>query len=554
MFYFIVVWLILLIVCGIIGTGILKGLRVSCFDRMGDRAVLSLWLGVIVMSIALLVTSWFLPLSPLTGIILAAIFCGLSFKSARSELVQLFTQLHPKQIPLLLMLLVGIAAFIMQPVTWMDSGYYHAQVIQWFGKFGAVPGLALLFNHLGFTSSWFAFAAPLNAVSLEGRVLAIANGFALLLAILHCGMGLFYIARSQAKLCDWFIVCFSIILLPTIVQWNHILAEIFVSPSPDIPVLFITGTIAWSMIAIAESEQRSAPQNRLLPVILAGGAFTFKLIALPLVAVTGVFYLLNKQLNLKHLLLSLVILVGLLSPVLIHGVIVSGCPLYPSTKLCFDLPWTPDREAVQQIASRTHQWIPEYQSNSSGLVSEIQQRWRWFEDFIGNPKIVASLLLASIVSLIGLFSIRKRPLGSEWIAGLAIAGITFFFLTSPLTRFWITYLSMLPILWLAIYCRSQIKLKIAKLPQTVLVVPIFLTTILLFNYLHSHSVAELLLPPARSSLPTSQIAVNNIVINVPNEGVHCWATEIPCVPKPQIPKRIQLRDPERGIGAGFARN
>jgi len=104
MLYFIVVWFILLIVCSIIGTGILKGLKVDCFDRMGDRAILSLWLGVIVMSIALLVTSWFFALSPLTGIVLAAIFCGLSFKSARSELFQLFTQLYPKQIPLLLML------------------------------------------------------------------------------------------------------------------------------------------------------------------------------------------------------------------------------------------------------------------------------------------------------------------------------------------------------------------------------------------------------------------------------------------------------------------
>lgn len=555
MLYFIVVWLVLLVVCSIVGSGTLNGLRVDCFDRMGDRSIVALWLGLMMMSIALLVTSWFLPLSPLTGIALAAVFCGLSlsFEAVRSELVQLFTQLYPKHLPLGLMLFVGITVLMMQPVTWIDSGYYHAQAIQWFGKFGAVPGLALLFDHLGFTSSWFAFAAPLNADSLEGRVLATTNGFALLLALLHCGVSLSHVIRSQAKLSDWFIICFSIILLPIIVRLNHILAEIFVSPSPDIPVLFVTGTIAWSMIAIAESNQKFSPQNRMIPLILAGGAVTLKLVAIPLLFVTGLFYLFNPQLQLKDILFGSSVLIVLLSPTLIQGVIISGCPVYPSTLLCLDLPWTPDAEAVSKIAKTTHQWLPSDLPASSDLGTRITKGWAVFRRYVGNPKIVVALIGASVVSLIGLLKVRKQVPGAEWIALLAVVGINFFSRTSPMMRFWITYLSLLPIFWLAIYCRSRFsKLQFAKVPHAALVVPLFLTTILLLSY--SHTPTHLVLPPVRPTVSVSSVMVNQIAIRVPNQSAHCWATSIPCVPKDRVPTRIQLRDRDRGIAAGFVRN
>lgn len=552
MLYLIVVWAILLVVCSVIGSAIVNALNAECFDRIGDRTIVALWLGVLILSIALLVTSWFLPLSSINGIALAVILCGVSFKIARADLAKLWTLLYPNSILPLLALLVGIAAFTVRPVTWIDSGYYHVQAIQWLAKFGAVPGLALLLSHLGFTSSWFALAAPLNLESLS--TLVVTNGLALLLAVLHGFVGVSHIYRHQARLCDWFIVCFSIILLPIVVKFHPILAEIFISPSPDMAILFVTGTIAWAMIAISASQQNFLPRNRILPFILASGAFAIKLVALPLLFVTGLFYLFSKQLKPIHLLLMITISITLLSPPLIHNVITSGCLIYPSDKLCLDLPWTPEIQDVKEVARGTHQWVRLNQATSG---NPIAQQWRWFSRFVGNPKIVLILMAVSMISFVSLFTVRDRNSisGWQWMGLLALIGIGFFIKTSPMMRFWITYLCVLPIFLLAVYCQLQFGERLpkwierlGKIPQASLFLPLFLTTILL---IYGHS--NLLLPPTPPKVSISSRSVNGIALSIPTLGAHCWTTPVPCVPQNQLLTRVQLRDPARGIGAGFVR-
>lgn len=565
MLYFVLVWVILLVVSSVIGTAILRGLRVECFDRMGDRAIIALWLGILMFAIALLITSWVFPLSPLHGATLAILLCGLSFKIARTDVLRLWRAIFPKLIPALLTLMIGVAAFTLRPATWMDSGYYHAQAIQWLAEFGAVPGLALFFDHLGFTSSWFALAAPLNPNFLQGSALVITNGFALLLIVLQCFVGLAHIYRHKARLCDWFSICFLTIPVLIIVKFHHVLAEIFISPSPDIPVLFVTGAIAWTMIAISDSDQRDLPKNRIVPFILAGGALGLKLVALPLLLVTSLFYLSSKKIKPIHGLLSIVILIGGMAPVLIHGVITSGCPIYPSTTACLDLPWTPDPAAVSQIATRTHQWATLAQAPPSNPIVWTQQQWQWMHKHVGNPKIAIALIAASGVSCLSLFMLRKRHSmpGWQWLVFMAMTGIGFFLKTSPMMRFWLTYLTLLPIFLLALYCHLQpdewrltkrrVGPVIPRIPQVSLTLPLFLAAVILLSYSHTHSPMQMLLPPARSSVATTSITVNEMVLSVPKQGVHCWATAIPCVPNPRLPNQARLRDPSRGFGAGFVR-
>lgn len=548
-------------VCSFIGTAILNTLKVNCFERVGDRAIVSLWLGVLILALGLLAVSWFAPLSPIRGVGFAAILCGLSM--TRSHLMQLWQVLYPRFIPALLMVLIGIAALTAQPVTWGDAGYYQAQMIQWLGRFGAVPGLVLLFNHFGFASSWFALATPFNGDFLQGGALAVMNGFALLLAVLQGCVSLCHI-YTRPQLSDWFMACFSVILLPIVVKVHPILAEIVISPSPDLPILFVTGTIAWTMIAIADSKKKQfVAQNRLIPVILASGAIALKFTAIPLFVVASLFYLFNPELKVTHLLGSILLVVTLLTPVAIHNVITSGCPVYPSEQFCFNLPWTPPIQAVKQVARATYQWIPQYKPASTDLMAQIPQRWNWLSKFVGNPELVVILIVASSVALVCLVIFHKRHSNSgwQWIVVLAFTGITFFAVTSPMMRFWFVYLALIPIFVLALYCQLTEKLlsrvthfsnTIAKVPFFYLLVPLFLTTAILSSA--PPALTQVLLPPGRSKIATTVVKVNDVVLSFPKTSRQCWTSLLPCVPKTHLPNQIQLRDPKRGIEAGFVRS
>ncbi|NJM48594.1 MAG: hypothetical protein HC860_22500, partial [Alkalinema sp. RU_4_3] len=142
--------------------------------------------------------------------------------------------------------MVGLAAWISQKVTWHDTGYYHYSAIEWFRDFGSVPGIALLFKNLGFTSSWFALGAPFNPAFAGARVTAGLNGLALLIAIAHWCVAVRAWGKGESNFSDRLAVMFYTLAIPICLLMKP-LSLILVSPSPDLPVLLLVGAVAWAM-------------------------------------------------------------------------------------------------------------------------------------------------------------------------------------------------------------------------------------------------------------------------------------------------------------------
>ncbi|HEY9614847.1 LIC_10190 family membrane protein, partial [Allocoleopsis sp.] len=182
-----IAWAGLMLACWLIGTAILNGVKGDCFERIGDRLIIAVWLGVVILSVSLLAVSLVLPLSPLVGALVAITMAAiaLSLQCTRAEIRTLRSVLSAKWIFGFITLEAIVAASASQKITFFDTGLYHFQVIRWLSRFGAVPGLALIHNRFGFTSSWFALAAPFNAGIFEARTAALTSGFAFLLASLH---------------------------------------------------------------------------------------------------------------------------------------------------------------------------------------------------------------------------------------------------------------------------------------------------------------------------------------------------------------------------------
>ena len=580
MFYFITTWNFLLIPCYLIGTALLNVLQADSFKRVSDRIIAAVWLGIVVLSIALLATSLVFPLNSWVGWCTAASLSLLSLTSqpTRHEIANLFFMLFPNLALGLFTLEFGVAAFTSRQVTWLDTGLYHYGAIRWLSEYGAVPGIALLLQQLGFTSSWFALAAPFNPPIFDAQVSAITNGFAFLLATVHFLIALVQLFRNQAQLSDWFIVICSLILLP-LLALSSLMSDILVSPSPDIPVILITVIIAWAMLIIAQHRASSVTQDenssfktkfydQFIPLILAAGAVTIKLTSLPLLLISVIFYTVFSRFGLKRLVIGAVITSLLLSPMFAVNIITSGCPLFPSSFFCLDLPWSWTAEEAKTVAEHTQVWGVWFDSPPPNIHPWL---WKFVLWLIANTlnQIATGIILISILLAISILrtSIKHRLWGLIWVLGLAISGTLFLMVYAPVIRFGVGYLILIPALYITIISSKKFGnfnfLITKKIPVSKIwmIVPIFRITsylalgvITLAIVLNQKTSYRLILPPQmmRSDLVKKQVNGINYFSPQdisPEDYELCWFAKLPCAF--ELEDNIQLRDPNRGIKGGF---
>jgi len=567
MLYFIAAWVLLTLVCTVIGTGVLCWLTGRWFEQWGDRWLLSLWLGVVLLAVSLLAVSLVLPLTPLVGIGVALAWVSVvwAFPAARFELQHLW-QNRPLALGWVFAgCAIAAALLTTQTITWIDTGLYHYSTIQWLARFGAVPGLALLFSNLGFTSSWFALAAPFNPPLLGARATAITNGFVCLIVLLQIAIALRHCWKRSPRPSDWFLLAFSVlIVLPTL--GYRLIAEILVSPSPDLPVMVLVGTIAWSILLICNTpaylpEAKSA-MPAAVPLVLAVGAVTMKLVAIPLLLVAIAFFVAAHYKQWQKLGLGGAIVLLMLSPMVLAGLVSSGCPLYPATAFCLDVPWAPASERLERIADNTHGWLEKLGNDAPPGVPLVAWRfWRWLTSAKENiiMSLVALLTLAS--SLLLLKPLLKSSVrGWWWLGAIALLGMGFLAVTSPMFRFGYPYILLIPLVFLTIYSHANstqihqnlqfIQQKLSRLNRRPLIFLAVSLSILVSILLYQSVSTRFLLPPPLRQVATTSKQTNDVFYRDPNDGL-CWATEIPCAF--DVPGDVRLRDSAAGLKGGFVR-
>ncbi|MBD2325662.1 hypothetical protein [Alkalinema sp. FACHB-956] len=597
MLYFIVTWFLLAIVSCTIGIGLLTDLNIPAFPKEGDRAIVATWLGIVLLSATLLATSLVLPLTPWVGLAIAGLWCSVSLlrPQPRSHLRHLWQHLRPHGG--LLLGLAAIAAISTNgQVLWHDTGYYHYSVLQWLGQYGSVPGIALLFNNLAFTSAWFALGAPLNPAALNAQVSAVTNGFILWLSLCHASLVWPRLWQRRASLADHFIALYLLAALP-IALFTSPLKSITISPSPDGMMLFFIGTVAWAILQTATPEPTPTPSlldpwddrppadpadsrpadsrpadsrpadSRLIALVLAAGTVTMKLTALPVLAIGLAFYLWQRPFRWGDRLVGLATMVAVLLPLVSASIVTSGCPLYPSSALCLDLPWSPTAQKITQVAQGTHGWTTWYGPPPSGVHPWLWAMWNWF---ISSPKeqITAIAILLALVGTVYLWKhTDTKSVRSElWVSALGVVGIGFIMATSPFFRFSVPYILVLLALISAVWLHRwpgrfwPPALSWSHQPPTAIV--LFIAAVVTAIGLRNAAGWQILLPPQIRN--DSQIVVqqtNGIIYFAPKSGDivdgpdknkdMCWAAPLPCAY--EIPDDVYLRDPQRGIAGGFVR-
>ncbi|MEC4854015.1 MAG: hypothetical protein SAJ12_23785, partial [Jaaginema sp. PMC 1079.18] len=475
MLYFLGAWLLLAIACGITGLGWLNCWRVEGFERLDDRVIVAMWLGLVTQAIALLSASFFVALSPWVGIAIAlgSVGLALALPQTRADLSQLCTFLNPKFYRTCLLIAIIAAGFMGSKVFWIDTGLYHYSAVQWLAEYGAVPGLGLLNSRLGWPSAWFALAAPFNPPLLDSRGTVVVNGFILLLAIAHWWLAVRQIfGKKEANWSDWlgffaYPGLLGLFVLGRLVAgriripatWTFV--NIVVSVSQDFVVALLCVLVAWAIAVIYARNAAQNLNNRIIPLFLAAAAFAMKPTAMPLLAIATLFYLIPRPWRLQRFGVAGIVIAAFAVPTMGFGIVVSGCPLSPLRVMCWDLPWTTPLpgEVAKSLGLQDGSWQAWY-----GSTPNPQFYWFWMlKKWLRDSTLFAFCCLVSGVSwavwaIIAFkqHKLRWQPLASQyWIDAIGALGLVFLTWRSPLIRFGIGYAVLIPAVLLAMVFENQ---------------------------------------------------------------------------------------------------
>lgn len=434
-----------------------------------------------------------------------------------------------------------------------DTGGYQWSIVQWYHDYGVAPGLGLFQWRLATHSSWLALTALLDGGLLESRVATVANGALFVGCLWFCIVCAVRWIRGDATFADRFALVALGFLLQLIAKW-----EMRASPSPDIPVILAIVVVCWKMLADGE-EGGATSGDTLALAFLAVVAVTFKLNALPLALVCATCFFLRGDANPRARWQGGALLVLLAAPLLVASGVSTGCPMFPAPWGCIEGP-----SAIGAAAARQY----------SAIIATT-----------ARGDIVPGLVLATC-ALAYLLRMRARVPRNALRGPLAIAltGVAFTGLMAPTTRFAAGYLTILPALAfaqltagrtptsvIAIRAQSALPAVVAAVLAVALAVPLYKEFVYSsLRQRHFDSWVErkrgdpaVNAPNANWWLVPNRIGYRETFDHARaidfdydiSPRMTCWNHRQPCASNPTLSAlpQVRLRDPARGLAAGFVR-
>lgn len=556
MIILLLIWCCLAIVCWCLGTLVLELISEKDSFHGADRFFISQWLGIVILANLLLVISFFTPLTTAVGITLSIGSIGtvILWRKTRLKLQELIKTIDRRSIVIGLVFGILISAFSSIATIWYDTGLYHYQVIKWLASFGTVPGLGLVHHRFSFSATFFTIPAVLEQGILTNRATGVLSGFVITIFVgqLLASVRKITNLTIEKNFSDYFLFTYSGYSIITICLYSF---GVLRSPSPDTIVALMSGIPLWVMLFNWQSVDRS---QSLIAVLLASGLVSFKLSGLLILVIVYGWAILNlKRGNWREFLFNatLVSLTALLPliPALSYGFITSGCPLFPSSILCMDVPWGVGKaraEEVRQIITNFQKWgtVTPPDSNPFGWLIPWARRegQATVQIFIS---LVFSFLLVGQSAKNSLFSSIKK-----YVLAMGIGGIVYMMLLSPSIRFGIGYLTIIPAFWFAGFVSLRTFRKRWEVGVWIVLVVLWLVPTVRYRSTDFfYRVGDLAMPdplPQLSQLESKR-AVEFDYLFPKNGDDRCWLADLPCTPENQ--DGVRLLNPDRGLAGGFRR-
>jgi len=545
----------------------------------------SIWLGLLLAIIAILIMGIFLPLRSAAAlaifsvlVVIAAISTLLIHrKHPRSERVSLnLSKSNLLLFTALAITLMYLAAAAIGPVTNYDSGLYHLGAIKYAGDYSTIPGLTNLYFPFGYNTSLYPIGAFLGNGPWSGNGFRLANGFLIVLLVIDLAIRLANGKGKRSRLSTgtyFLLIATPLALVPLVSLSDYWVT----SPSSDAAVLVIT-LISVAYLLDTLTFKKGAISNASVSFVAAVVAFSLRptMVVFLVVATLVLLYRLMRVGGLHNirLLLPATLGIGLLISLSARDYFLSGWLQYPLSLISFNVPWLAadpvwNRNATLGNARNPADiwgsvdgfgWVGPY-------LSRLPSQWETY--FIAGLTIIAIVLL--ILSLrIG------RPLRWKTIAiaqlPILTGIVTWFFFSPPTFRFgWGMVFSFFFVL-IAFSLKSLFEFKVPVTAKPAVIqllhnallpaMALMLIALVAFNALvrfqastitspHSWSLGPISvvykLSPITQVPITEQQLDSGLVVIVPTESDQCWENYPLC--SPIVVPSLHLRGQE--IDEGF---
>ncbi|MGA9666180.1 MAG: hypothetical protein WBQ69_06985 [Gallionella sp.] len=581
-----ILWTTSAIIFALIGTPVLYACNLhTCLPRPEDRIFVAVWMGMIVLANLLLLVSIFAPITLYVAAIIVGIL-AIPYFFRHSGYAVKGLSIEPATAWLLIVVaLLALVFTTLAQDTVEDTGLYHHQMINWLAEYGSVHGLALINNPFGYTDSWFALIAPLQTGWLKDHFITGMDGFIFCLMAMQAILLLGRIigTRHTAGIDDWFfVVAFALFC-------RFSFSDLIHSPSPDTPVTLLVLVVAWLVVTIAVSGNAKTSDGEKSPrsgaVILAAGAVSIKLSALPLLAIAVIYFVFAGGFTWRKVLTSAAIVVPF---AIIHmwvSTITSGCPLYPAPYLCTDFPWSVGSENAKYVSSSTYEflkWVGPAPPDATSF------NWLWHRppnNNVFNDKPLMRLLLV-VNMLCGAWLYSKRSIVCRealiFTPLLAISGIAFTIFILPHLRFGVGFFLIIPALACALLftdsplSKNKYSGYLNKLKIPMLLIAAYLTVmpmaihsrIVQYGFASSDDVIKNIIDNAPMLAIWSAPPINPAAVDIVNgndfqyfqptlsknpghEPPLCWGTPLPCAQMKLA--NVWLRNENAGFKEGFVK-
>ncbi|QUW03655.1 hypothetical protein J8C06_04250 [Chloracidobacterium validum] len=436
------------------------------FERMGDHFLVSIWVGLTVISNFWILLAFFIPLkffSTMFFTFVVVVLLSIRFKIKYN--FRFFKDLlRYKYFIILSFFILNIVAFLAsQEVKNIDTGGYHYPIVRWLVEYGVTYGLALLQLQYGYISTWYALIAPFEAGPWQGHIGGI-GAFPVFLLSLHGLLSIFRIHKGEECFSDWFILVSwflgtsLIVLSPVVVGMSTL--------STDIPIAVTVIVTTWMLIYHCNKEDSDNLTSNLRIVVialLAFGAFAIKFSSFPLALFVTLYILFNLgKRKFNRITLLALTLVFSLAPTMAARFVASGYPLCPSTLFGFDsVEWAVDRQVIENATVEIRDFARwQWHTLSSPRYSLGWFDLSWLQYWVKFEILMAAYLVASIFSTLFLIFRRKSELNLFAAIFIGLTGTFYIFISAPFLRLGIGFLVILPSLLLS-YLLWMKKLKLA---------------------------------------------------------------------------------------------
>ena len=460
--------------------------------------------------------------------------------------------------------MVFLGLVTLGPVTNYDTGLYHLGLIHYQAEFGVVPGLANLYEALGYSSSVFPLAAALGDTGWGEAGFRLLGGLTAAFVALELALRLLRGSRSPGTYA---------LALGVTVTWMPLIAigDFWIaSPTSDTSVMLLT-TVAVAYLADGLRRDSSAGSAlataSLLATLTVAMRPTMLPFALALWAVALVVAWRSKASAWRSLAAAgaFAAVIGALQ--LGRDAVLSGWLLYPFSLLPLDVPWlAPD---PWQLRTAT---LGNARDPSATWASA--EGWDWIGPWLSRAPaqwetwLLALLVLTALALALG--ALRRRWT-VDWL-GLwltcvpsAIAVIVWFVAAPPSYRFIWGPLFMLPIVPIAFIvaawagpARTPAMAKAALIgPAAVLLSVTAVSLAFRVDFSAYGSTQPVALGPLTVSVPVAplpeptvapQTLASGLVVDIPTAGEQCWARYPLC--SPRLVPTVRMLGPTIADGFG----